>query len=236
MCIKLLIAPLYVLFVCVRLFQPTYKPTKSPTKIPTKAPTKKPTFQPTNSPSNQPTKAAGSGPQFALYDSQLSVPACSNVGISCDSGQSLILGRAGHGPEPNTPNSLDSCEDGGSGSFHDDESIDRVIIKTNNGSNLSPGVAVTIEATVYAWDDGSSDYADFYYASDASNPNWVFIATKAPAGGGLRTLTTQYNLPSGGGSMQAVRVNFRYKGTRGSTSVCMNGNYNDVDDLAFKVA
>lgn len=198
-------------------------------------PTQNPTSKPTTSPTDLPTNSGGAQPLISLYDSQLEVPTCKSIGISCDSGE-LLVGRSSVGPEPNHPNSLDSCMDGYLGTFHVDESVDRVLVKTKDGSSLARGKIVTIEATVFAYDDGSMDFVDFYYTSDASNPNWVFIGTKAPLGGGSRTLSIEYTVPTEGASMQAVRVNFRYGGSRGSSTTCVNGNYNDVDDLAFKVA
>ena len=120
-----------------------------------------------------------------------------------------------------------------SGTLHDDESIDRIIVRTNDGTDFKSGATVTIEASVWAWSSGTSDRADFYYAIDASSPNWVFIATKTPSGGGARTLSAEYTIPDGGKSIQAVRVNFRYQGT-GETS-CSKGSWDDVDDVAFRV-
>merc|ERR1711918_268281 len=80
---------------------------------------------------------------------------------------------------------------------------------------------------------GSSDYADFYIASDSSNPDWQYIGTKKPVGSGLQNIKISYDLPSG--LNQAVRVNFRYRGVQGSSGACSSGSYDDNDDLAFRV-
>ena len=73
------------------------------------------------------TPAGGGGDQTAVFDPALQAPRCSTVGRSCDSGASLLLGRNGLGPEPNQPNTInDSCADGTSGTFHSDESNDRI--------------------------------------------------------------------------------------------------------------
>ena len=85
-----------------------------------------------------------------------------------------------NGVEPNRPNTLNACTDGGSGSYHGDESIDRIVVTRASGGDgdLTEGDIVTISATVWCWDTGSNDFIDFYYASDASNPVWNQIETR----------------------------------------------------------
>jgi len=172
----------------------------------------------------------GGGPQTALFDSGLQAPECSNVGSSCDS-VALLDGRNGKGPEPNAPNTIfDSCTDGTSGSYHSDESIDRIVVSTLDGTDFAPGKTVEIETTVWAWNTGSADRLDLYYAANANSPSWTYIGTFTPPGGGARTMTATYTLPTG--SLQAVRANFRYQG---SVSSCSTGSYDDHDDLVFAV-
>ncbi|HZQ70072.1 MAG TPA: choice-of-anchor D domain-containing protein [Terriglobales bacterium] len=176
----------------------------------------------------------GGGGQTAAYDSTLKAPKCGAIGSSCDTGPSLILGRdnMSGGAETNQPNTINStCADGTSGTFHSDESTDRIVVATTDGSNLAPGKTVTVTATVWAYSTGSSDALDLYYAADATNPSWVFIKTIVPPAGGAQALSTTYTLPTGG-SLQAVRAQFRYQG---SASSCTSGAYNDRDDLVFAV-
>ncbi|MDX1632758.1 MAG: Ig-like domain-containing protein, partial [Thermoanaerobaculia bacterium] len=173
--------------------------------------------------------STGNGPQTAVYDSGLGAPACSVAGSSCDS-DTLLDGRANLGPEPNQPNTLDTCTDGTSGSYHSDESLDRIVVSSNDGTDMAEGATVTVEATVYAWSDGSSDTLDLYYAADANSPSWTHIASITPSAGGSQTLSASYTLPSG--SLQAIRGNFRYNG---SASPCSGGSYDDADDLVFAV-
>jgi aqualysin 1 len=169
-------------------------------------------------------------PGFAAYDATLKAPKCGTVGSRCDTG-TLIKGRGTVGPEANAPNTLNSsCADGSSGTYQNDESLEGLKVSTSDGSDFAPGKTVTIEAKVWAYSSGSSDKLDLYYAADANNPSWVFIATLAPSAGGLQTLTTTYTLPAG--SLQAIRGAFRYNGTVGS---CGTGGYDDRDDLAFAV-
>ncbi len=173
------------------------------------------------------------GPQTAVYDSTLKAPKCATVGTSCDSGPSLLLGKdnMSGGAEPNQPNNIKSaCADGTSGTFHSDESNDRISVSSTNGGALTHGNTVTVTATVWAWNTGSSDALDLYYAANANSPSWVLIGTIVPPAGGAQALSATYTLPTG--SLQAVRANFRYLG---SASSCSTGSYDDHDDLIFAV-
>ncbi len=177
---------------------------------------------------------SSTGLQTATYNSTLKAPACSGVGAGCDSGPSLLLGRdtLSGGNEPNQPNTINnSCADGTSGTFHSDESNDRLVVQTTDGSTLAPGKTVKVSATVWAYSGFTSDHLDLYYAANASSPSWVLIGTITPTVAGAQTLSANYTLPSGGAS-QAVRAQFRYLG---SASSCTTGSYNDHDDLVFAV-
>jgi hypothetical protein len=168
----------------------------------------------------------------ALYDAELGAPSCSRVFRSCDSGPSLLLGKdnmAG-GAEPNQPNTIhSSCADGTAGTFHVDESIDRLALASTDGLSMGQGSIVRINATVWVA-DAAQDALDLYYATDATSPAWIFIGTLVPRTPGAQTLTTLFRLRPG--HLQAVRANFR-KG--GATSSCSAGQYDDHDDLVFAV-
>jgi hypothetical protein len=176
--------------------------------------------------------SGGGGAQTAVYSSTLKAPDCATVGTSCDSGPSLLLGRAtlAGGTEPNQPNTINSsCADGTSGTFHSDESNDRLVVATTDGSPLAAGKTVKISATVWAY-SATADALDLYSAANANSPTWVFLNTITPSAAGAQTLTTTFTLPSG--SLQAIRANFRYQG---SASACSTGAYDDHDDLVFAV-
>ncbi len=173
--------------------------------------------------------STGGGPQTALYDAGLGTPACAAVGSSCDS-VALLDGRHDNGPEPNQPNTLDGCADGTSGSYHSDESNDRIVVSTLDGADFVEGATVQVDATVWAWTTPSADTLDLFYAADAGNPSWVLINSIVATVAGEQTLSAQYTLPSG--SQQAVRAQFRYQSTN---APCSSGNYNDRDDLVFAV-
>ena len=155
------------------------------------------------------------------------------VGSGCDSGPSLLLGRdtLSAGAEPNQPNTINnSCADGTSGTFHSDESNDRLVISTTDGSALAAGKTVKVSATVWAYSGFTSDHLDLYYTANANSPSWTLIGTITPTAAGAQTLSANYTLPSG--TLQAVRAQFRYTG---SASSCSSGSYDDHDDLIFAV-
>ncbi len=169
-------------------------------------------------------------PGQASYDSTLRAPRCGTVGAVCDSG-ALLNGRNNLGPEPNQPNTINgSCADGASGTFHSDESLDKLRV-FSGGADFAPGVTVTVQATVWAWSTASADALDLYYAANANSPTWTLIGTIVPTAGGQQTLSATYTLPSGG-TLQAIRGRFRYQGSAGS---CGTGSYDDHDDLVFAV-
>ena len=175
----------------------------------------------------------GAGNGQAVYDPGLGTAVCADAGSSCDSG-TLFDGRGtiSGGAEPNASNTLDGCADGNSGSYHNDESSDRVLVYTTSGNDFAGGETVTVEATVWAWSTGTSDNLDVFYATDANNPSWTLINTIPAGGSGERTLSTSFALENGA-SLQAVRVQWRYNST---TDACSSGSYNDRDDLVINVA
>ncbi len=168
------------------------------------------------------------------YDPALGAPRCFAPGAMCETG-SLVNGRAaiGGGPEPNQPNTLGgSCADGGSGSYHVDESLDWLAIRSNDGTALMPGKAVTLEARVWV-SDSTQDRLDLYFTDNVASPTWTLIGTVTPAGNGLRTLTQGYTLPGNPANFQvAIRGNFRRGGTPGP---CTGGAQDDRDDLVFSL-
>jgi len=173
------------------------------------------------------------GAQTAVYDTALKAPKCGTVGTSCDSGATLLLGRGTEsgGNEANRPNTINSsCADGNSGTFHSDESNDRLSVASTSGGLLTHGQTVTVTATVWAYSSYTSDHLDLYYAANANSPTWTLIGTITPTKAGSQTLSRTFTLPTG--TLQAVRAQFRYLG---SASSCTSGSYNDHDDLIFAV-
>ncbi|HST28124.1 MAG TPA: PPC domain-containing protein [Rudaea sp.] len=173
----------------------------------------------------------GGGGSTAVYNSTLKAPGCAAVGASCDSG-TLLVGRGtmSGGAEPNQPNTINnSCADGGSGTFHADESNDRIVISSTDGGPLTAGKTAQVTATLWAY--GTANAIDFYSAANASNPSWTFLSSISASAAGTQSLSTTFTLPTGG--LQAVRAHLRYNG---SAAACSTGSYDESDDLIFAVS
>ncbi len=191
-------------------------------------------FTPSATPAaSKPSILAG---QLAVYSPQLAAPSCNSSASSCDSG-SLLIGRDNvqSSPEPNQPNTINSsCADGTFGSFHVDESVDAISVRSVDGSQLGAGKAVLIDVTVWAYSTYQSDALDVYIAPDAASPVWTLLGSYVPANAGVNVISVATTLPTGG-SQQAIRALFRYQGSV-APSGCSPGSYDDHDDLAFQVA
>ena len=173
---------------------------------------------------------------FATYDSTLKVPKCENTVESCSSGE-LLHGRATLGPAEGgrSPNTLDTCTDGVSGSYHSDESLDSIKVSSTVGRILTAGDVAEIETTVYAYDP-YADSLDLHYTNNPSDPTWTLIGTANPSGRGQQTIKMRYTLPVG--EQQAVRAVFRYQGSASITTPfqCPSSGYDDIDDIVFQVS
>ncbi|HLK93574.1 MAG TPA: hypothetical protein VKZ18_27025 [Polyangia bacterium] len=172
-----------------------------------------------------------STPGNASFDATLKVPRCTTVGSFCDTGSTLIRGRASLGPELDTPNTLAAgCLDGTAGTFHSDESLDRLSVATLDGSPLAAGEMVRVTATVWAFD--TSDFLDVFFAPDATNPVWTLMATITSTGTQQQlALSTQFALPSA--TLPVIRANWRFLG---ATGTCTTGAFDDRDDLVFALS
>ena len=75
---------------------------------------------------------------------------------------------------------------------------------------MKAGENATITATVYAF--STSNYADFYYATDGVPPgSWTYIDTVQAISSKVNNLSVDYELPQA--SIHIVRVNFRWGGS-----------------------
>jgi hypothetical protein len=172
------------------------------------------------------------GPTAAAYDASLKAPLCAQVATSCDSG-TLLYGRASLGPEPNAPNAIKACADGKAGKFHIDESLDRLVISSRDGTALKRGGWARVAATVWAYANYTSDHLEIYVAPDAASPVWSLAATLSSVASGQQTLTTEFILPTAAGARgQAVRGVYR---SSPNATTCPTGAYDEVDDLVFQV-
>ena len=185
----------------------------------------------------------------ASFDSQFGAPRCSGAATSCDSGPSLLVGRGDSGtPEQNHPNTIDGCSDG-TGPVLDNTSVNRIIVRSGNINQadssdiLLPGGTATIIATVNCL-SASQSWVEFFFASDATNPQWQQIGTLRPSNNGVGDVMISYTLPGTVGidSAQAVRIQFRDGplppipiGGTDPNYACSTGIHDDHDDLVFDV-
>jgi hypothetical protein len=171
-----------------------------------------------------------SPPGNAAFDSGLQVPRCTASGSFCDTGATLVLGRANisGGAEPNTPNTLGgTCADGTSGTFHSAESLDRLSITTVSGDPLAVGELVRVDAAAFA--ANNQDSLDLFFAPDATNPVWTLLSTIPSTVFSQEIVgSTQFTLPPA--ALPAIRANWRFGGTAGP---CTSGAFDDRDDLVF---
>src|SRR6266540_956294 len=120
-----------------------------------------------------------------------------------------------------------------------EESIERVVLRTEDGRALAPGGEVRVAVTVFSSSAYGADALELYHATAADAPAWRHVATLLPSHAGLEVLSTTYRLPPG--ALQAVRARFRYGGTAAPCgTVLANGSvvtglYDDHDDLGFAV-
>lgn len=181
-------------------------------------------------------------PDDATFDAALGVPACRTVSVRCASGP-LLDGRAGLGPEANAANTLlpacpdggttcqrQACADGAAGTYHVDESLDRLEVRTVDGGPFAVGKVVEVTARAFSYTAFASDALDLWFAPDATAAVWTYLGTLPSAGAGEQTYTYRYTLPAG--TLQALRGVFRYGG---AAAACSGGPYDDHDDLAFAV-
>lgn len=167
----------------------------------------------------------------AAIDPVSLVPSCGELGAACDTGD-LVEGRSWWW-EAQPPSNLWNCWEGAwDGSYHVEESLDRLTISTVDGTVLAPEKLVRIDATVWAADP--ADALDLWVNADPLGPGnfWSPVATLTPAGLGLETLSAELMLQFGG-TRQAIRGVFRRGGE--PAPVCGQSQFDDTDDLLFAV-
>ena len=168
---------------------------------------------------------------MAARDPAFGVPRCATAESACDTGP-LVLGRGDLGPEPNAPNTLGgTCPDGTGGTFHANQSLDRLRISTSDGLPIATGKTLLIDTTV--WDSSGYDVLDLYYTSTPASPVWTLIGTANGSGSGTaKTHRRLLTLPPGSGTQHAIRGQYRYYHGSASTP-CYDYERNDRDDVVF---
>ncbi len=167
----------------------------------------------------------------AAFDSQLHVPSCTTEVDYCDSGR-LLVGKGSF--ENHSPNTLDTCTDGYSGSYFYVPTIERIRVRREDGTNLAPGKRVRLDVDVYSYEP-AQEYVNLFYTADATQPSWTYLATLRPSARGSQVLSAEYRLPAG--AAQAVRASVLTRSSPPSTVYsCTSSTQDDYDDLAFAVA
>lgn len=169
----------------------------------------------------------------AKHDNGFKTPYCSAAATKCFSG-TLLSGRGTLGPEANAPNTLGSaCADGNQGSYHVDESIDAITVRSDTGT-LTAGEQAIVEVKIWAGSNPAMDSLDLYTVDDptAASPVWSWFATLPVPVAGPQVLSTTFVVPPG--ALQAVRAQLRYGGAS-DAFVCGAGTFDDRDDLVFAV-
>lgn len=172
-------------------------------------------------------------PAFAEYAGDFTAPYCSNGESPCIANSSLLKSRGSLAtPEPNQPNTIDSCTDGNSGTYLSDESVENITITSLNNSQFRPGDTVQVDAWVYCY-DSSGDNINIVYTNNANSPSWSVKAFTDPCSStGLNKISHNITLDSVEGN-HTVRVINQYNGA--TTTTCGSGNYDDNDDVVFLV-
>ena len=183
---------------------------------------------------NSPDQATAAAGVVATYAPAIGAPECATVGSGCDS-DTLLTGRGTmfNGVEPNQPNTVfaASCEDGTEGSFHSDESVDRIVVRMLDGTRLREGATAQIEVTLWAWSP-TDDFLEIYFAGDAEAPVWSLVTSVSPSASGQNVITADLTIPSGT-RRPVVRARLRWNGAPGPCKT--NSGYDDHDDLVFAV-
>lgn len=131
--------------------------------------------KPTNASLPSSTLSPGTG--IAQYDATLTAPLCQGSSSSCDS-DTLLAWRVN---ETNSPNTIGSCSDGANTNAAFTESVKRIVVSSVEGNDLRGGDLVKIQATVKAY--SKQDRVDYYFAADATSPQWKLITIVAPLAG-----------------------------------------------------
>ena len=198
---------------------PSYLPSEQPSPIMSSM-----SIQPSSSPSasimpNDSTNEPG----LAVYDPLLRVPVCHETGSSCDTGGTMIAGVGSY--EPNSPNTIDDCNDQSAAVYQQDESIDRIVVRSKDGGLMTAGSTLEILATVSTAVDvsarsnpGHQETVHMYYHNGSTN-GWKYICSKmSPPGVGNFVFSCDFEVPEDdyysncafNCGLQVVRVNYGY--------------------------
>lgn len=173
---------------------------------------------------------------LSTYNSTLGAPACYDSISPCIADSSLLQcagAQTSPGPEPNYPNTIDTCTDASTiGTCHSDESVENITITDLNNSMFIQGDTINVNATFYCY--GTTDRIAIYYTNSTSTIDWQnkLVGTTRCTGVGYISYDTTFATDNVSG-MHAVRAVMLYNVD--ITSACSTDSYRDQDDLAFQV-
>lgn len=162
---------------------------------------------------------------------------CASVASTCDTGPTLIRGATA-ASEPHSPNTVDGCNDGQAltGQYGVDESIDRLVLSTDDGGPIAPGKVVTLSATMQA--PYADDFFHAFYTTkvDGANTVWRLVPGLTMAGLAVHNTapsrpsvaTLHFRLPAGA---VAIRGHLGWGALPSIT--CRRDGADDYDDLIF---
>ncbi len=133
-------------------------------------------------------------------------------------------------PEPNSPNTIDGCEDGTAGTYLNSESIESMTVTSLNNNFFKIGDIVNVDIEVYC--DSTFDKLNFVYSNDINTIQWKVKDNKQCSSTGLQTLSTTFTLDNNVGQ-HAIRGIFGF--SLDQNKICGNDNYDDNDDVVIYV-
>lgn len=187
-------------------------------------------------------------PGFAEYVTKYGAPYCANGESPCYANSTLLKCRNAvtdaYGPEPNEPNTIDDCTDGGATfetpSCGGDESVENITVTDLNGTYFMAGDTVRVSAWFHCW-GATDDHLGLYYTNDSTAPTPVwkqieFLEDGCPSAGFNEITFSDFKLDDMGGK-HAVRVYITYDtaATPTEQACAANAGYDDNDDVMFLV-
>ena len=136
--------------------------------------------------------------------------------------------------ELNSPNTLDSCQDGNSGSHLNSESIESITLTSVDYDFFKTGSNVRVDTWVYC--DSIWDNLNLVYANDASDISWEVQSSTYCDSIGLKKISNVFTLGENTG-LHAVRGLFGF--TLDPNIACgeedNENNFADADDLVIYI-
>jgi len=184
----------------------------------------------------------------ATYNASYTAPTCLSPAMKCET-VDPSWGIDGVGfYEPNSPNTIDDCDDYSNTYYGRDEYIMKLLVRNVDGNIITGGTNIRITTRINTAENTTTravpddeEVVHFYYTRNVTSApiNWEYITTKTrDTGVGESTIHTSVTLDYQGG-LQAVRVNLGYgiytPQECASNRLTNGDSFVDVDDLVFYV-